>query len=124
MTINREFGSIEEFINEYATDISLSGCFIRSRQPLPRGTLVGLHFTVLDSDVAIIEGQGEVVRVVPPPAENAGMGVRFTQLTPDSRSSIRRLFEATGRPVEELDLEDLEEIEEIEEIDDEGDEKA
>lgn len=94
--INREFASLDDFINEYATDISLSGCFIRSRQPLPEGTLVGLHFTVLDDDVAIIEGQGEVVRVVSTPPEEAGMGVRFTRLSTDARGHIQRLIRDKG----------------------------
>ena len=82
--INAEFATIEEFVSEYASNISLTGCFIRSHKPLPRGTLVELHFTVLDSNLAIIEGQGEVVRTT-----SDGMGIRFTDLTDTSREQIR-----------------------------------
>ena len=38
--VNREFSSIDEFITEYVSDISRSGVFIRSDDPLPVGTKV------------------------------------------------------------------------------------
>jgi uncharacterized protein (TIGR02266 family) len=91
VTINKEFESIDEFVAEYATDISMSGCFIRSRHPLPVGTKVNLRFTVIAGDMEIIEGTGEVVRVVRPPAPNAGMGVRFTRLSDNSQRFLNSL---------------------------------
>lgn len=90
--INGEFQSIEQFISEYAQDISAAGCFIRSRQPLPVGTLVALHFTVLEPNLAIIEGEGEVTRTTP-----EGMGVRFTALSEASRAHLAEIA-AHGRP--------------------------
>lgn len=93
VTINQDFASIEQFVAEYATDISTSGCFIRSKHPLPVGTKVNLRFTVIGRDLEIIEGTGEVVRVVRPPVEGAGMGVRFTRL---SEASLRFIQDLTG----------------------------
>ncbi len=89
--INAEFATVEELVGEYATDISLSGCFLRSVHPLPVGTQVNLYFTVIDSDLAIIEGQGEVARVVAD-GEDPGMGIRFTELTAASRTSIEAVL--------------------------------
>ncbi len=89
--INAEFASFEAFISEYASDISLTGCFLRSNQPLPIGTQVSLYFTVLDSDLTIVEGLGEVVRVLKDGAE-PGMGIRFTELSAQSRESIERFL--------------------------------
>ncbi len=94
--INREFASLDAFIAEYARDISLSGCFIRSKAPLPIGTLVGLYFTVVDGGLLLIEGTGEVIRCVDEPAEDAGMGVRFVELTAGSRRNIRELCVPTA----------------------------
>ena len=93
-TINKDFESIEDFIAEYATNISLSGCFIRSKHPLPVGTRVNLRFTVIAADLEIIEGMGEVVRVVRPPAVNAGMGVKFLKLSAESRRQIVQVTDA------------------------------
>lgn len=91
--VNRDFDSMEEFISEYVSDISRSGVFIRSDDPLPRGTKVDLRFTVVDADLEIIEGIGEVTRVVAPGgASPPGMGVVFIELTSASSSLIQRLL--------------------------------
>jgi uncharacterized protein (TIGR02266 family) len=96
VAINREFGSIDDFIAEYATNISNTGCFIRSKHPLPVGTRVNLRFTVIADDLEIVEGTGEVVRVVRPPHHGAGMGVRFLRLSEKTRDFIARLAKANG----------------------------
>jgi len=88
-TVNHEFSSIDEFINEYVTNISRSGVFIRSKHPLPVGTKVDLKFTIILDDPEIVEGIGEVVRVSDTPK---GMGVVFINLTNVSQNLIARLM--------------------------------
>jgi uncharacterized protein (TIGR02266 family) len=91
--VNREFESIDEFISEYVSDISQSGVFIRSDDPLPRGTKVDLRFTVIDEDMETITGIGEVTRVVAPGgAETPGMGVVFLELESTSQRLLARLL--------------------------------
>lgn len=91
--INREFGSVDEFIKEYVNNISRSGAFIRSDDPLPIGTKVQLKFTVILDELETIEGIGEVVRVVPPGGRQPpGMGVVFTELDTMSRQLVERLM--------------------------------
>jgi uncharacterized protein (TIGR02266 family) len=89
ITINHEFESFDAFINEYVTNISRTGVFIRSKQPLPVGTKVNLRFTVIMDDIESIEGTGEVVRVESDPP---GMGVVFRQLTHYSKQLIEKLL--------------------------------
>lgn len=89
VTINKEFESFDAFINEYVTNISRSGVFIRSKSPLPIGTKVDLRFTVVMDDIESIEGEGEVVRVESDPP---GMGVVFTRLTGYSQQLIEHLL--------------------------------
>lgn len=89
VTINKEFESFEAFINEYVTNISLSGVFIRSKSPLEVGTEVNLRFTVIMDDIETIEGTGKVVRVEDDPP---GMGVVFTRLSGYSQRLIERLL--------------------------------
>jgi len=91
VTINKEFESYDAFINEYVTNISRSGVFIRSKTPLAVGTRVNLRFTVIMDDIETIEGVGEVVRVHDDPP---GMGVVFTELTEESQKIIDRLLAA------------------------------
>ena len=88
-TVNHEFASIDEFINEYVTNISRSGVLIRSKNPLAVGTKVNLKFTIILEDPETIEGIGEVVRVEQEPK---GMGVVFISLTSVSQNLIARLM--------------------------------
>lgn len=86
-SINREFESIGELIDEYVVNISQGGIFIKSREPLPVGTEVDLKFTIILDDFETIEGQGKVVRSITDGAE-AGMGVEFTEMNEKSRRVI------------------------------------
>ncbi len=89
VVINHEFASVDQFITEYVTNISRSGVFIRSKDPLPVGTKVNLRFTVIMDDIETIEGVGEVVRVSHNPT---GMGVAFVELTSYSQKLVEKLM--------------------------------
>ncbi len=94
VTINKEFESFDAFIQEYVTNISRRGAFVKSKQPLPVGTRVDLKFTVIMDEIETIEGTGEVVRVQKDPP---GMGVVFTELSQYSQHLIGRLLTARAR---------------------------
>jgi uncharacterized protein (TIGR02266 family) len=93
ITINKEFESFDAFVHEYVTNVSRSGVFIRSKEPLPIGTEVNLTFTVIMDDIQTIEGAGQVVRVQDDPP---GMGVAFTKLTKYSEDLLVRLLTLHG----------------------------
>ena len=94
VTINKEFESYDAFINEYVTNISRTGVFVRSKTPLSIGTKVNLRFTVIMDDIETVEGLGEVVRVHDDPP---GMGVVFTELSTYSKGLIDKLLTNQGR---------------------------
>jgi hypothetical protein len=89
LTINKEFDSFDQFIQEYVTNISRTGAFIKTSTPLPIGSEVTLRFTVVMDDVEVIEGLGEVVRIETDPP---GMGVVFKQLSKYSEKLIQKLL--------------------------------
>jgi uncharacterized protein (TIGR02266 family) len=89
LTINKEFESFDAFIQEYVTNISKTGVFVRTQTPLPIGTKVNLHFSVIMDDIETIEGVGEVVRVESSPA---GMGVVFVELSHYSRDLLDKML--------------------------------
>jgi hypothetical protein len=89
VTINKEFESFDAFIQEYVTNISRTGVFIKSQTPLAIGTRVNLRFTVIMDDIETIEGIGEVVRVEKDPP---GMGVVFRELSTFSKDLIEKLL--------------------------------
>lgn len=87
ITINKEFASFDAFLEEYVTNISPTGVYVRSKKPLPVGTKVNLQFTVIMDDIETIEGTGEVVRT-----DEQGMGVVFREISSYSKALIDRLF--------------------------------
>ncbi len=89
LTINKEFESFDAFIQEYVTNISRTGVFIKSVTPLKVGTPVNLRFTVIMDDIETIEGIGEVVRVEKDPP---GMGVVFRELSGYSKDLLDKLL--------------------------------
>jgi hypothetical protein len=89
VTINKEFESFDAFIQEYVTNISRSGVFIKSKNPLPVGTEVNLRFTVIMEDIETVDGIGEVVRVEDNPP---GMGIVFREIGAYSKALIDRLL--------------------------------
>ena len=93
VTINKEFDSFDQYIEEYVTNISRSGAFIRTTEPLPIGSEVDLRFTVIMDDIETIEGVGRVVRVE---ADPPGMGVVFKELSTYSQKLIEKLLTRQG----------------------------
>jgi hypothetical protein len=91
LTINKEFGSFEAFIEEYVTNISRTGAFVKTPEPPPVGTEINLKFTVIMDDIETIEGIGKVVRVQEDPP---GMGVVFTRISHHSQHLLERLLTA------------------------------
>ena len=91
--INREFESFEAFVEEYVTNISRTGVFVRTKSPLPIGTRVRLRFSVILTEIETVEGEGEVVRVSDDPP---GMGVVFTSLTSYSAGLLEKLLTRRG----------------------------
>ena len=89
VTINQEFESFDAFIEEYVTNLSRSGAFLKTRTAVPVGAKVNLRFTVLHDEMEFIEGVGEVVRVQDDPP---GVGVVFSELSPASQATLDRLL--------------------------------
>ena len=94
LTINKEFDSFDQFVREYVTNISRSGVFIKTAEPLGVGSIVNLRFTVVMDDIETIEGEGEVVRVESNPS---GMGVVFRKLDSYSQGLVEKLLTGPRR---------------------------
>ena len=91
--VNYRFNTFSEFSAEHASNLSLGGMFIRAVKPPPLGSLVFLQF-VLQNGTGLIEGVAEVVRVVEEDgSEPRGFGVKFRELSPESRNVIRGVCE-------------------------------
>jgi uncharacterized protein (TIGR02266 family) len=84
--------TLEEFLERYASNLSIGGMFIDCDEPHPLGAMVYLQFRVVDGGT-LIEGLGRVAHVNPPGSERCGMGVEFVNLDEDSLEFIDGVIE-------------------------------
>jgi hypothetical protein len=64
-----------------SSELGLGGCYVDSLNPFPEGTLVGLK---LLRDQGVFETKAKVVYCDP----GFGMGLAFTDMTPDQKSLL------------------------------------
>ena len=63
------------------SELGLGGCYVDALNPFPKGTLVGLRIL---RDQGVFETKAKVVYCDP----RFGMGLAFTEMTPDQRSLL------------------------------------
>jgi molecular chaperone DnaK len=85
LLIQFRFDSLEEFLVDYADNISEGGMLLRSDDPRPIGSLVYLQFTLKDG-TRLIEGLGKVVH-----SSAAGLGVEFVSFDEESTQMIQAI---------------------------------
>lgn len=88
--VNDEFSRVGDGESmTFVSDLSENGVFVHTQQPLPIGELLDLRFTLVLDDPVVIGARGRVVR-----HSEGGMGVEFTDLSPDM---VLRIHDALGR---------------------------
>jgi molecular chaperone DnaK len=93
--VSLKFKEFRGFITEYSQNLSMGGMFIRTTSPKPVGTIFDFELSLTD-DFKLVQGIGEVlwVRDVDDgPERPSGMGVRFLDLSSESRRLIQRIVE-------------------------------
>jgi len=88
-----DYASGDTFLFAYLQNISEMGIFIRTDSPLNVGTRLTLRFHVDEAAPLVLEGE---VTWINPYREsgdnlNPGMGVRFSELSPDRREQVVEL---------------------------------
>jgi molecular chaperone DnaK len=95
LAVRLSYGSVEEFVERFAVNISRGGVFIRSRDPKRPGTVLAFELR-LSGGEAVIRGRG-VVRWIQAedraahPPRAPGMGVQFLELDESSRALVERM---------------------------------
>ncbi|HEV8241392.1 MAG TPA: TIGR02266 family protein, partial [Thermoanaerobaculia bacterium] len=93
--ISLKFKEFRGFITEYSANLSMGGMFIRTTSPKPIGTIFDFELSLTD-DFKLVQGIGEVLWVRDAddgPERPSGMGVRFLDLSSESRRLIQRIVE-------------------------------
>ena len=89
--------TIDEFIEQYAGDISQGGIFIKTPKPAANGTLLKIEIQLRDAS-PVISAVGRVVwrRETAQGSEPAGMGIKFIKVEDPSQAVINRIVAAKG----------------------------
>ena len=98
MLVQFRLNDLNEFMRDWAANISGGGMFIRTRTPHASGSMIYLQFNLSDGS-KLIEGLGKVVHVNPPDHAVPGMGVEFVNL---DRESKRLIDQIIGERAKEL----------------------
>lgn len=95
-----DYQSLDQFFNDYATNISLGGVFIRSRNPLPVGTRLRVAFSLPGLE-KMVETVGEVAHVMDGRSQDGfvGMGIRFNDLDSKAKGLIDKLVTSNHEAV-------------------------
>ncbi len=78
----------DTFLFSYITNISEMGIFVRSEEPLAKGTMLRLKFAPPGGEAFDLEGEVAWINPPRPDAVNPGMGIRFVHLTPETRERL------------------------------------
>lgn len=79
----------------YSKDLSTSGIFLKSRKPLPIGSILDMEILLAGKSLQRIHVSGEVVRSVEYQKDShliAGMGIRFKNVEEDEKIRLQSLF--------------------------------
>lgn len=90
-----EYESVDDFLADYSSNISLGGMFIQTDQPLDLGTRFRLRFKLPDR-TKTVETFGVVRWVVPDdgtPGTVPGMGIQFDDLSSTDKRAVEKLLE-------------------------------
>lgn len=89
-SISVDYASGETFLFAYLQNISEMGIFIRTDHPSRVGTRLRLRFQVEDGEPLTLEGVVAWINPLRASGDNLnpGMGVRFTELSPDKREEV------------------------------------
>jgi molecular chaperone DnaK len=100
LRIRLGYGSIDEFVERFALNISRGGIFVRTLEQRPAGSEVSLD-VMLGTGEHVIRGRGEVAWTTAPsapgePDRQPGMGIRFLSLDPESRALVDLVVATRG----------------------------
>ncbi|HEX7481781.1 MAG TPA: TIGR02266 family protein, partial [Polyangiales bacterium] len=99
LKVKYKSATVDEFIEQFGTDISRGGIFIKTKKPLDAGALLKFAFQLQDGS-AVIHGVGRVTwrrsEQNAKPDAPAGMGIKFIKLGDESRAVVDRIAATHG----------------------------
>ena len=89
LKVKVEYESVEDFLLDYTSNLSMGGMFIKTDRPLQVGARFRLRFQITGRATPV-ETYAEVKWVVNEEHLNSGMGVAFDTLSPADERAVKR----------------------------------
>jgi uncharacterized protein (TIGR02266 family) len=105
LKVKYKSATVDEFVEQFGTDVSRGGIFVKTKKPIEIGALLKLELQLSNAS-PVIHGVGRVCwRREPGPDPNwpAGMGIKFIKLDPDSRAVVERIVQHRGGRLSRFD---------------------
>ncbi|MFN7131494.1 MAG: PilZ domain-containing protein, partial [Myxococcales bacterium] len=84
------FQTLDEFCTRYGPSLTRGGIYLRVKEPRPLGTLIRLELRLANGEL-ILQALGTVSFTTGTTGEGLpGMGIRFVELDPQSRTVVER----------------------------------
>jgi uncharacterized protein (TIGR02266 family) len=94
LKVKYKSATVDDFIEQFGTDVSRGGIFIKTKKPLEAGALLKFEFQLQDGS-AVLHGVGRVawrrLEQQARPDLPAGMGIKFFKLSDQSRVVVERI---------------------------------
>jgi uncharacterized protein (TIGR02266 family) len=99
LKVKYKSATVDDFIEQFGTDVSRGGIFIKTKKPLEAGALLKFEFQLQDGS-AVLHGVGRVawrrLEQQARPDLPAGMGIKFFKLSDHSRVVVERIESRFG----------------------------
>src|SRR5262245_51677492 len=98
LKVKYKSATVDQFIEQFGSDVSRGGIFIKTKKPLETGALLKLELQLNDAS-PVIHAIGRVCFRRETPTEPnlpAGIGIKFIKLDPGSRTIVGRIVNARG----------------------------
>jgi uncharacterized protein (TIGR02266 family) len=113
LKVKYKSASVDQFVEQFSTDVSSNGIFLKTKAPIEVGALLKLELQLSDAS-PVIHGIGRVCwrrMPGPDPAVPSGMGIRFVRLDAESRAVVDRMIDARGPRASRFDQTDGAQVE-------------
>lgn len=98
LRIKLPYGTREEFIERYGSNVARGGIFVATRSLKPEGTAIAFEFVLADG-TRLLRGEAVVAKAqVDQGGMRAGMTLRFTRLDPQSKALVDLVVAARTAP--------------------------
>ncbi|HET6340459.1 MAG TPA: TIGR02266 family protein [Polyangiales bacterium] len=109
LKVKYKSATVDDFIEQFGSDVSRGGIFIKTKKPLEAGALLKFEFQLQDGS-AVLHGVGRVawrrLEQQARPDLPAGMGIKFFKLSDHSRVVVERIESRYGGNKSRYELSD------------------